>query len=85
MRQNPNWAEGIYKKDEKLIFATGMNPPPVPLAHSNVIRTKNTNVVIADAHGSKYEEGIDYSVIDGDLDPYHSMFKFLDKNSGCFL
>ena len=70
IRHNPNWAEGIYVQNEKLVFAKGVNPPPVPLAQPNVIRTERTDILITDEHGNRYEEGIDYAVIAGDIDPY---------------
>ena len=70
IRHNPNWAEGIYVKNEKLTFTDGMNPPPIPLAQPNVMRTKHTDIRITDEHGNKYDEGADYTVIPGDIDPY---------------
>ena len=70
IRHNPNWAEGIYVKNEKLTFGEGMNPPPVPLAQPNVMRTAHTDIGVTDEHGNRYEAGIDYTVIPGDIDPY---------------
>ena len=70
IRHNPNWAEGIYVKNEKLRFAEGINPPPIPLAQPNVICTEHTDVLITDEHGNRYKEGTDYNVIPGDIDPY---------------
>ena len=70
IRHNPNWAEGIYVKNEKLRFAEGVNPPPVLLAQPNVIRTEHTDILITDEHGKGYEEGTDYNVIPGDINPY---------------
>ena len=70
IRHNPNWAEGIYVKNEKLRFAEGINPPPIPLAQPNVICTEHTDVLITDEHGNRYKEGTDYTVIPGDIDPY---------------
>lgn len=70
IRHNPNWAEGIYVQNEKLTFSEGTDPPPVPLAQPNVMRTKHTDIRITDEHGNGYEEGTDYAVIPGDIDPY---------------
>lgn len=70
IRHNPNWAEGIYVQNERLVFAEGMNPPPIPLAQPNVMRTEHTDIRITDEHGNKYDEGADYTVIPGDIDPY---------------
>jgi hypothetical protein len=72
IRHNPNWAEGIYVRNEKLGFAEGTNPPPVLLAQPNVIRTEHTDILITDEHGKGYEEGTDYNVIPGDINPYQS-------------
>ena len=70
IRHNPNWAEGIYVKNEKLEFAEGMNPPPVPLVQPNVIRTEHTDILITDEHGNRYEQRNDYTVVQGDINPY---------------
>ena len=70
IRHNPNWAEGIYVRNEKLGFAEGTNPPPVPLTQPNVIRTEHTDVLITDEHRNRYEEGTDYTVIPGAINPY---------------
>ena len=70
IRHNPNWAEGIYVKNEKLRFAEGINPPPIPLAQPNVICTEHTDVLITDEHGNRYKEGTDSTVNPGDIDPY---------------
>ena len=70
IRHNPNWAEGIYVKNEKLEFAEGINPPPVPLVQPNVIRTEHTDILITDEHGNRYEQRNDYTVVQGDINPY---------------
>ena len=70
IRHNPNWAEGIYVQNERLVFAKGMNPPSVPLTQPNVMRTEHTDILITDEHGKGYEEGTDYAVIPGDINPY---------------
>ena len=75
IRHNPNWAEGIYVQNEQLIFSNGTDPPPVALAQPNVMRTKHTDVLITDEHGNRYEEGADYTVIPGDIDPYQPLGK----------
>ena len=55
---------------KNLHLPTGQIRCPSPLAQPNVMRTKHTDIRITDEHGNRYEEGTDYAVIPGDINPY---------------